>query len=90
MKPESRFTEEERGIIRIYGEVIHSKHPRPLQDTAYLEKLVLAEYDRATATTALRGLLEKSGSRRKLAELQDPSIGEMMALFIQSRLDRWR
>ncbi|MBN2168589.1 MAG: hypothetical protein JW738_05040 [Actinobacteria bacterium] len=77
-----RRSEEERGIIEIYGQVLHSDHD--WHDTDYLEGLILSKYDRETAIKVLRRMLGESCSRKKLE-----SPGKLMEAYIQTAADRF-
>lgn len=77
------ITDEEQGIIEIYGQIFHSHHD--WHDKDFLEGLILAKYNRETAIVALKGLLGRPGSRFEGQE----SVGEMMETFIQTMADRF-
>ena len=81
------LTDEEQGILKLYGQII-GEEDHDWHDVDWLEELVLSKYDRETAMEALQGVLNKHGIIRKEYGRSARTIGEMMHAFIRSRFER--
>ena len=82
------LTDEEKGILELYGQII-GQEDHDWHDVDWLEEFVLSKYDRETAMEALKGVMEEVGVMRKEYGRSARTPGEMMHAFIRSRAERF-